>query len=148
MYDLIYYGYAITGLFNWLSSLSWPIFIFIIVWLFRHQIARLIANLKSASVFGVNVNFKDDQVSFPLEDKTVKSFKLQPLPPTEKVPATKVQRLSDEQIEESKQKALKRLEEDTKRVGYKRGKLYQLENGKWGISWELQVSDGIIVKDS
>ena len=35
----------------------------------------------------------------------------------------------------SKKSAQKRLDEDTKRVGYVRGELYQLEDGSWGISW-------------
>lgn len=35
----------------------------------------------------------------------------------------------------SKAAAQKRLDEDTKRVGYVRGELYQLEDGSWGIHW-------------
>ena len=35
----------------------------------------------------------------------------------------------------SKEAAQKRLDEDTKKVGYKRGEIYQLEDGSWGIHW-------------
>ena len=38
-------------------------------------------------------------------------------------------------ISRSKAAAQKRLDEDTKRVGYVRGELYQLEDGSWGIHW-------------
>ena len=35
----------------------------------------------------------------------------------------------------SKEAAQKRLDEDTLRVGFVRGEIYQLENGSWGIHW-------------
>jgi hypothetical protein len=35
----------------------------------------------------------------------------------------------------SKESAQKRLDEDTKRVGFVRGELYQLKDGSWGIAW-------------
>lgn len=35
----------------------------------------------------------------------------------------------------SKENAQKRLDEDTKKVGYQRGEIYQLENGGWAIHW-------------
>ena len=35
----------------------------------------------------------------------------------------------------SKEAAQKRLDEDTQRVGYVRGEIYQLEDGSWGIAW-------------
>ena len=37
--------------------------------------------------------------------------------------------------EQSKKAAQKRLDDDTKRVGYLRGELYQLKDGTWAISW-------------
>jgi hypothetical protein len=37
--------------------------------------------------------------------------------------------------EQSKLAAQKRLDEDTKRVGFVRGEIYQLEDGNWGIHW-------------
>jgi len=35
----------------------------------------------------------------------------------------------------SKEAAQKRLDEDTRKVGYVRGEIYQLEDGSWGIHW-------------
>jgi hypothetical protein len=35
----------------------------------------------------------------------------------------------------SKEAAQKRLDEDTKRVGYVRGEVFQLEDGSWGLAW-------------
>ncbi len=35
----------------------------------------------------------------------------------------------------SKEAAQKRLDEDTQRVGFVRGEIYQLEDGSWGIHW-------------
>jgi len=36
---------------------------------------------------------------------------------------------------QSKASAQKRLDEDTKRVGYVRGKVYQTKDGNWGVAW-------------
>jgi tetrahydromethanopterin S-methyltransferase subunit G len=44
----------------------------------------------------------------------------------------------------SKESAQKRLDEDTKRVGYVRGELYQLEDGSWGIAWAIGVGGGTV----
>ena len=35
----------------------------------------------------------------------------------------------------SKEAAQKRLDEDTQKVGFLRGEIYQLEDGSWGIHW-------------
>ena len=35
----------------------------------------------------------------------------------------------------SKEATQKRLDEDTQRVGYVRGEIYQLKDGSWGIHW-------------
>lgn len=37
--------------------------------------------------------------------------------------------------EQSKDAAQKRLDEDTQRVGYVRGEVYQLSDGTWAIHW-------------
>jgi tetrahydromethanopterin S-methyltransferase subunit G len=36
---------------------------------------------------------------------------------------------------ESKEAAQDRLDNETKKVGYVRGELYQLPDGSWGIHW-------------
>lgn len=41
----------------------------------------------------------------------------------------------EEAGEQSKLAAEKRLDEDTKRVGYDRGEIYQVKNGSWAIAW-------------
>jgi len=38
-------------------------------------------------------------------------------------------------IKQSKMAAQRRLDEDTKRVGYVRGEIFQLEDGGWAINW-------------
>jgi len=35
----------------------------------------------------------------------------------------------------SKEATQKRLDEDTRKVGYVRGEIFQLEDGSWGIAW-------------
>ncbi|TRZ52213.1 MAG: hypothetical protein D4S01_03290 [Dehalococcoidia bacterium] len=60
---------------------------------------------------------------------------------------TGISELSKEEIEGSKQKAQQRLDEDTKRAGYQRGKLNQLPDKSWGIAWEVTVNDQIVIKD-
>ncbi|MGD0779662.1 MAG: hypothetical protein ABR954_02615 [Dehalococcoidales bacterium] len=37
--------------------------------------------------------------------------------------------------EQSKEEAQKRLDEDTQKVGFVRGEIYQLEDRRWGIHW-------------
>jgi hypothetical protein len=65
------------------------------------------------------------------------------LPPTDNVIVTPqrgeltIKTYAPEIIIEPKSKASaqKRLDEDTQRVGYVRGELYQLKDGSWGIAW-------------
>lgn len=38
-------------------------------------------------------------------------------------------------VKGTKAEAQKRLDNDTKRVGYVRGEIYQLQDGSWGIHW-------------
>lgn len=45
------------------------------------------------------------------------------------------ERIKEEADEHSKMAAQRRLDEDTKRVGYVRGETYQVEKGKWAIHW-------------
>jgi hypothetical protein len=143
--DYIIGGNAtITGLFSWLSSLSWPIFILIIFLLFKNPIAKLILNLKSAEIAGFKLEFGDTIPVYSTTDKATYEVELRPpLPPSAEVIEPKIARLSDEEIEQSRQNALKRLEDDTKKVGYQRGKLRQLENGGYAIAWEVQFGGKI-----
>ncbi|MFA5399239.1 MAG: hypothetical protein WC169_03390 [Dehalococcoidia bacterium] len=58
-------------------------------------------------------------------------------PPAKTVVAEKIEshKLSDQQIEESKHRSQKRLDEDTRNVGYQRGELKENEDGSWSIAW-------------
>jgi hypothetical protein len=49
---------------------------------------------------------------------------------------------------QTKEEAQKRLDEDTKRAGYVRGKLRQLEDGGWAINWVIDVGEVIKVSDN
>ena len=139
---------VVTGLFNWLSSLSWPIFILVIILIFKDPIAKRLANLKSAEFAGIKLEFGDTIPVYSTKDKASYEVELKPpSPPEAKVVEMKTARLSDEEIEQSRQRALKRLEDDTKKVGYQRGKLRTLENGGYAIAWEIEVSDGFKIKD-
>ena len=140
MYDIESWGSAITTFLNFVGSISWPIIVLIIICIFKKPISERIANLKTLKGKGWMFEF------FEHDDKF--KVKLQPPTPALKAQAAEISRLSDEEIEQSRQRAQKRLREDTKRVGYQRGRLFQLDSGKWAIAWDLEVSDGIILKDS
>lgn len=49
--------------------------------------------------------------------------------------------------EQSKEAAQKRLDEDTKKVGYVRGELYQTKDGNWAINWKVNVGEAIVISD-
>lgn len=140
-----------------LVNVAWPIVVLILgetfIFVFRKPIANLIGRTRSAEGEGGKwkVNFDpevDSIVSKPLHQ----IIKPASISSEEKVyePTIKSDesRLSKEEIENSKRKAQKRLDEDTKKVGYQRGELYQLTDGSYGIKWSLNLSDKIIVSDS
>ena len=135
-------------IFTYLGTLSWPIIALIVACIFRNPIVNLIARIKTAKWKDLVLEFGDKVPVYSPEDKKFHPVILKPEPVTTFKPSEVklVSRLSEDEIEQSKQKAQKRLEEDTKRVGYQRGKLYQLDNGKWAISWDVEISDGIILK--
>ena len=56
----------------------------------------------------------------------------------------RLERLKEERLEipkeerpeeDSKSAAQRRVDEDKKRVGYVRGEIYEIEDGKWGVNW-------------
>lgn len=146
--------YAITisddlwkTIFTFIGTLSWPLAVLIIVCILRWPISWLIMNIKKLGWKDLIIEFGDKAnvpVYFPEENKIrIVAVETELFPTKAEV---KITRLSDEEIEQSKQKAQKRLKEDTKRVGYQRGKLFQLDNGKWAISWDIQLSDRMVIK--
>ena len=147
MFDITITDSMWTTIFTYLGTLSWPIIVLIIVCILRQPIASLITRIKKIEGAGWKFEIGDIVTAYSPDDKAYYSIPLQPPPvPTKKVAEAKVTRLSDEEIEQSKQKALKRLEEDTQFVGYQRGKLIQTKSGKWAISWNLELSDNITIK--
>ena len=133
---------AITGFFNWLSSLSWPGLVLIIVLLFKDHISSLLDNLKWLEIFGIKLGVGDTVRFHTTFDKETDVIGVRPPSAVEE----KVPRLSNDEIEQSKQRALKRIDEDTKKVGYQRGKLRLLENGGYAVAWDVQVSDRFKIK--
>lgn len=152
MYEIKIPDSLVTSFFTYLGTLSWPIIVLVIVCIFRLPISKLLANLKSAKWKDLILEFDDKVPVYSPEDNRFYSVILKsPLAPSSRgrgIEANIFGLLSDEEIEQSKQKARKRLEEDTKRVGYERGKLFQLDNGKWAIAWEVEASATIGLKDT
>jgi len=60
---------------------------------------------------------------------------------------TVIEEVETDVVAGSKESAQQRLDEDTKMVGYQRGQLHQNKDGKWGIHWELSVSESIKLSD-
>jgi hypothetical protein len=134
---------------DFLSSLLWPAVVLIIIFLFREQIAVLIDNIKKIKVAGYELEIGDTVQAYSPIDKVYYSIPLKPAPvAAEKVEAAKISKLSDEEVEKSRQTALKRLEDDIKLAGYQRGKLFQRDDGSWAIAWEEKITEKIGVKDS
>ena len=65
----------------------------------------------------------------PREEKRLRELKL------EEERLEEERRKIDRPEKYSKSAAKRRLDEDTKRVGYKRGEIYEIGDGKWGVNW-------------
>ena len=137
-----------TTIFTYLGTLSWPIIVLIVVCILRQPIASLISRIKKIEGAGWKFEIGDAVKAYSPEDKVYYSVPLQvPSAPSLKVAEAKaVDKLSEKEREDSRVNAMKRLKEDTEKVGYSRGKLFQIPNGKWAISWDVEVSDGVILK--
>jgi hypothetical protein len=134
-------------IFIYLATLSWPLIVLIIVCILRKPIAWLLVHLKSIKWGDKSLEFDDMLKVLSAEDNKFHYAILKPVPAeAEKVAPTSM--LSKEEIEQSKQRAEARIKEDTEKVGYRRGKPYQLPNGKWAVAWELEISAKIGIKDS
>lgn len=75
---------------------------------------------------------RQDTIKQPSGDVVVTplpaELRLKTYPPEVKIEKKRVEK-------ESKEAAQKRLDEDTRKVGFVRGEIYQLEDGSWGIHW-------------
>jgi hypothetical protein len=138
---------TLTTVLNFVASIFWPLVVLIIVLIFRMQISDFIARLKTVKWKDLVVDLWDTVPVISSKDNKIITAQLQPIePPQEKQGIAP--RLSDEEIEQSRQKALKRLQDDTAIVGYERGKLFQLANGGWAIAWTAIATIKVGVKAS
>lgn len=144
-------------------GISWPIVVLILgiifLIIFRIPIVNLLNRIRVAKGEGNKweINFdltidKFNKNSFPqvLQPKGIESgeeFGETTISFQTTTPNEIKQILSEEEIEESRQKAQKRLDADTEKVGYIRGKLYQLKDGRYGIEWGINLSDIITIED-
>lgn len=141
MCDPCFWDNVIKGILSNVSPLTWPIAILIIALVFRGDISLLIRKMKEANTPWGNFKFAVPELDVFIPRP------YQPSPAGAKVEEIVVPKLSEIEIEENRQRALKRIEEDAKRVGYKRGTLRPLPNGAFGVNWEVEVSDGFKIKD-
>jgi len=145
MYNATFWSHVI-------GSLAWPVVVFVIIFIFRNQIKILLLHIKSASFLGFNFEFNDTVDVYSPVDKTMHTIKLEepssPIKPEEAPSGKKVeiQKLDANEIEASRKRAQERLDEDTKRVGYKRGELFQLPNGGWAIAWKAEATFRVGIK--
>jgi hypothetical protein len=123
-----------------ISSLVWPITLFVILFLFRNQTKELIGRIIQIQYKELNFVFGDkvsvfspiDNALHPIIEPTIKE-----LPPSQKA---EIPKLTPEEIEASKKRAQARLDEDTKKNGTQRGELFQLPDGRWAISWKAEAT--------
>ncbi len=141
---------------------TWPVCVLtlLIVFLviFRKPIANKIGDISSVEGEGkkwkINMNPDKDKI-IKLEPTSSKPspqiLQAKGIPSAEAFGnatiSTEKPKLSEEDIEKSKQEAQQRLDEDTKKVGYKRGELYLRDDKSYGIAWKVNVNDRIVIKD-
>jgi tetrahydromethanopterin S-methyltransferase subunit G len=88
------------------------------------------------ALIGVGMSAKSDRRYTELLERLDRNIARLPLLLEGDKLTSSQQKLAKEIIgEQSKIAAQKRLDEDTKRVGFVRGEVYQLEDGRWGIHW-------------
>ncbi len=136
-----------------IKQIIWPacilILVIVLALIFWKPLAALIGRINSVEGEGKKwkIHFDANRDTGRI-DKTIQLESSMDAKGNMLTPATNVDsKLSEDEQKKSKQKAQQRLDEDIKRVGYERGKLYQLKDGAWGIAWEIKVGDGIVIKD-
>lgn len=143
-----------------LQQLIWPIVVIILVIIFliifRKPIANRIEHVVLVKGKGWEVYIDPNKDELTIQSPEVSKPIPQVIEP-KAIPSTSTigkptiivdkLKLSSEEIEKSRLRAQQRIDEDTKRVGFQRGKLRQLEDGSYGVAWELHFSDKIGIKD-
>jgi hypothetical protein len=142
-----------------LQQLIWPIVVIILVIIFLIIFRRAIANriehviLVKGKGWEVHMDTNKDKLTI-LSPKVSESIPQVIEPETIQSTSTIGKptiivgepKLSEEEIEKSKLKAQQRINEDTKRVGYQRGKLWQLADGSYGVAWEIKSAVDIGIR--
>jgi hypothetical protein len=134
-----------------ITAIAWPVCILVLLiilaLIFKKPLTILIGRIRSVegegSKWRINMDVTQDTIvnpSMASPSKPVHQYiQVESITSGEAVSVPNViagePKLSDEEIEKSKQKAQQRLDEDTARMGHQRGELYQLKNGSWGIAW-------------
>lgn len=133
---------------------TWPVcvLILLIVFLiiFRKPIANKISDISSVEGEGkkwkINMNIDRDKI-IPSPQVIQPKGISQAVKVGNPTISTEKPKLAEGDIEKSKQEAQRRLDEDTRKVGYKRGELYLRDDKSYGIAWEVNLNDRIVIKD-
>jgi hypothetical protein len=129
MYDAEFWGEII-------KSLIWPLTLIFLLLFFSNQVRELIRRIHTwKSPWGEFQFFQFGDVINPPAVIT---------PPPGETLETK--KLSPEEMEASRKRAQARLDEDTKKNGVQRGKLFQLSNGAYAVAWEASATVHIGIK--
>ncbi len=102
-----------------IKDLIWPIIVVVIALIFKSKLLSLIDRIKE-------IDWDKNKIIIdPIKDKIIGQS------------GDQGKALALKQIDNSKLEAQQRLDKDTAQVGYQRGKLFQHEDGSWGIAWEV-----------
>jgi glucan phosphoethanolaminetransferase (alkaline phosphatase superfamily) len=102
---------------------------------FLVSLALALLSLALGSI-AIGMAAKSDKVYTEVLERMDGNLKKLPYVLADKVtPPTQQLVLLDETKAYNKEAAQKRLDDDTKQVGYVRGELYEVERGKWAIHW-------------
>ena len=147
------------------QQIIWPIVVIILVFLFyvmfREPITNWIRNIKVVKVKGgkngieVEMRHMDTDKDIIAAQNSKASNSIPQIIEPKGIPSDVVfgtptitvgtPELSKEEIETSRLKAQQRIDEDTKEVGYQRGKLFLLKDGSYGVAWEVNVGGKITI---
>jgi len=139
-----FYSAAVTAIFGFCAALAWPATVLIIVCIFRRNISQLLANIENIRFPGGEVNLvpgdtvEAPTIASPVPQRKDVVIKVPTATAEAKAFAPSIQttdKLSDEEIKLSKERAQRRLDEDTKKVGFRRGEISQNSDGLWIVHW-------------
>lgn len=120
------------------KDIVWPIFVFILVLLFKSDLSSLFKRISKFTWDKATIVFDTAKDRFAPLSK--------PMMPGLAAAASVVTKLTQEQMDKSKLEAQLRLDEDTVNIGYQRGQLFQHEDGSWGIQWPIVLGARVGVK--